>query len=215
MLLIVGLGNPGPEHANDRHNIGFMAADEIVRRHSFGAPRRRFRGDLYEAPIAGEKVLMLKPLTYMNDSGEAVGEAVRFYKLAPAQVAVIHDELDLAPAKLRVKTGGGVAGHNGLRSIAAHIGSDFRRVRIGIGHPGDRNLVTNYVLHAFAKADNEWIEPLLSAVADSLPLLVSGDDGGFMNRVNVLMRPPKSKKIDSDKKNFPPKRTAADRENSH
>ncbi|MEE8202120.1 MAG: aminoacyl-tRNA hydrolase, partial [Alphaproteobacteria bacterium] len=181
----------------------------------FGAPRRRFRGDLYEAPIAGEKVLMLKPLTYMNDSGEAVGEAVRFYKLAPAQVAVIHDELDLAPAKLRVKTGGGVAGHNGLRSIAAHIGPDFRRVRIGIGHPGDRNLVTNYVLHAFAKADNEWIEPLLSAVADSLPLLVSGDDGGFMNRVNVLMRPSKPKKIDSDKKNFAPKRTAADRENSH
>ncbi len=189
MLLIVGLGNPGPSHAKNRHNIGFMALDEIVRRHRFSPPRRRFHGEARDGTIAGEKVLALKPSTYVNRSGEAVGAAVRYYKLAPDQVVVIYDELDLVPGKLRVKTGGGYAGHNGLRSIGAHIGADFRRVRIGIGHPGDKDLVTGYVLHDFAKADREWIDALLAALADSLPILLGGDDGGFMTRVAELTRP--------------------------
>ncbi len=194
MLLIVGLGNPGPRHANNRHNIGFMAVDEIVRRHRFSPPRRRFHGSVCEATIAGEKVLALKPSTFVNLSGEAVGAAVRYYKLAPEQVVVIHDELDLAPGKLRVKTGGGYAGHNGLRSIGSHIGPGFRRARLGIGHPGDKDLVTDYVLHDFAKADGAWIESLLAAAADALPLLVAGDDGGYMSRVAELTRPPRPRK---------------------
>ncbi len=194
MLLIVGLGNPGPRHANNRHNIGFMAVDEIVRRHRFSPPRRRFHGSVREATIAGEKVLALKPSTFVNRSGEAVGAAVRYYKLAPEQVVVIHDELDLAPGKLRVKTGGGYAGHNGLRSIGSHIGPGFRRARLGIGHPGDKDLVTDYVLHDFAKADGAWIDSLLAAAADALPLLVAGDDGGYMSRVAELTRPPRPRK---------------------
>ncbi len=191
MLLIVGLGNPGPGHAGNRHNIGFMAVDEIVRRHRFGPARRRFRGEGHDGMVAGEKVLALKPLTYVNRSGDAAGAAVRFHKLAPERVIVVYDELDLAPGKLRVKRGGGLAGHNGLRSIAAHIGPDFRRVRLGIGHPGDKALVERYVLHDFAKSDRAWVEPLLAAVAEALPLLVAGDDAGFMNRVALLTRPPK------------------------
>ncbi len=193
MLLIVGLGNPGPGHGNNRHNIGAMAVDEIVHRHSFARPRRRFHGAGHHGQVGGEKVLALKPATYVNRSGEAVGAAVRFYKLAPRQVIVIHDELDLAPGKLRVKTGGGNAGHNGLSSIDAHIGPAYRRVRIGIGHPGHKDLVTGYVLHDFAKADRAWIEPLLAALADALPWLVKGDDGGFMSRVALLTRPPEPK----------------------
>lgn len=206
MLLIVGLGNPGSEHAKNRHNIGFMAADEIVRRHSFGTPRRRFEGDYYGGTLAGEKLLVLKPQTFMNRSGAAVGAAVRFYKLAPAQVIVVHDELDLAPGKVRVKTGGGTAGHNGLRSIDAHIGRDFRRVRIGIGHPGDKNLVTNYVLHDFANSDAGWLDPLLDAVAEALPLLVAGDDSAFMTRVAYLTRPPDRSRRDNDKNVTPDKK---------
>ena len=194
MLLIVGLGNPGPRHANDRHNIGFMAVDEIVRRHRFTPLRRRFHGEARDATIAGEKVLALKPSTFVNRSGEAVGAALRYYKLAPERLVVIYDELDLAPGKLRVKTGGGYAGHNGLRSIGSHIGPDFRRVRIGIGHPGDKDLVTNYVLGNFAKADGPWIDTLLAAVADAVPLLVAGDDNGFMSRVAELTRPPTPRK---------------------
>ncbi len=194
MFLVIGLGNPGPEHANDRHNVGFMALDEIVRRHSFGPARRRFQSDVFEGSVGGEKLLALKPITFMNRSGDAVGQAVRFYKLDPAQVIVIHDELDLAPGKLRAKTGGGIAGHNGLASIAQHIGRDFRRVRIGIGHPGDKDRVTRYVLHGFAKADKAWREPLIDAIAEALPLLVGGDEGGFMTRVALLTRPPEKKK---------------------
>jgi PTH1 family peptidyl-tRNA hydrolase len=190
MLLLAGLGNPGPEHANDRHNVGFMAVDEIVRRHSFSAPRRRFRGEVFEGSEAGEKILALKPHTYMNRSGDAVGEAVRFFKLEPEQVIVIYDELDLAPGKLRVKTGGGLAGHNGLRSINAHIGPDFRRVRIGIGHPGDKNLVANYVLHAIPKSDRALIDPIVEAIADAFAILLRGDDSGFMTRVALLTKPP-------------------------
>jgi len=144
--------------------------------------------------VDGEKLLALKPITFMNRSGDAVGQAARFYKLAPEQVIVVHDELDLAPGKLRAKTGGGIAGHNGLASIAQHIGRDFRRVRIGIGHPGDKDRVTPYVLHAFAKADKQWLDPLLDAVAEALPLLVRGDETGFMTRVALLTRPPEKKK---------------------
>ena len=194
MHLVIGLGNPGPEHANDRHNVGFMALDEIVRRHAFGPARRRFQSDVFEGSVGGEKLLALKPVTFMNRSGDAVGQAVRFYKLDPTQVIVIHDELDLAPGKLRAKTGGGIAGHNGLDSIAQHIGRDFRRVRIGIGHPGDKDRVTPYVLHDFAKADRQWLEPLIDAIAEAIPLLIGGDEAGFMTRVALLTRPPEKKK---------------------
>ena len=194
MLLIVGLGSPGPRHAGNRHNIGFMAVDEVVRRHRFSPPRRRFHGEARDGTVAGEKVLALKPSTFVNGYGEAVGAAARYYKLAPERVVVIYDELDLVPGKLRIKTGGGYAGHNGLRSIGSHIGPDFRRVRIGIGHPGDKDLVTNYVLGNFAKADGPWIDALLAAVADALPLLVAGDDNGFMTRVAELTRPPRPRK---------------------
>ena len=190
MLLVVGLGNPGPGYANNRHNIGFMAVDAIVRRHSLSPPRRRFLGETFEGAVAGEKVLALKPTTYVNNSGESVGAAMRFYKLAPGQVVVIHDELDLAAGKLRAKTGGGSAGHNGIKSITAHIGPEFRRVRVGIGHPGDKDRVTGHVLHDFAKAEGAWTGPLLDAMADAFPLLVAGDDAAFMSRVALLIRPP-------------------------
>ena len=190
MLLVVGLGNPGPGYANNRHNVGFMAVDEIVRRHSFAAPRRRFQGEVLEGVVGGEKVLALKPTTYVNRSGDAVGAALRYFKLALSDVVVIHDELDLGPGRLKVKAGGGSAGHNGLKSITAHIGPDYRRVRIGIDHPGDRDLVTDYVLRDFAKADRRWIDPLVDAIAEAFPLLVAGDDSGFMSRVALLTRPP-------------------------
>lgn len=193
MLLLAGLGNPGPGHANNRHNFGFMALDEIVRRHSFGSERRRFHGLLAEGAIEGEKVLALKPQTFMNESGRAVAEAVRFYKLPLEKVVIFHDELDLAPGKIKVKLGGGVAGHNGLRSIAAHLGRDFRRVRLGIGHPGDKRRVTSYVLKDFAKADRAWIEKLLDAAAEAVPLLIAGDDPGFMTKVALILKPPKPK----------------------
>ena len=166
MLLVVGLGNPGPEYARQRHNVGFMAVDTIHRQHHFSPWRRRFRGEIAEGTLAGQKALLLKPLTYMNDSGDSVQEAVHFYKLAPKDVVVIHDEVDLPPAKVRLKAGGGTAGHNGLRSIGAAIGSDFRRIRIGVGHPGRKDAVQHYVLHEFAKADTEWLVPILDAIAD-------------------------------------------------
>jgi len=185
MLLIVGLGNPGRRYAGNRHNIGFMAADEIHRRHRFSAWRARFEGEVSEGTLGGEKALVLKPATYMNESGRSVGQAMRFHKLAPADIVVLHDELDLPPGKLRVKTGGGHGGHNGLKSIEAHIGKEFRRVRLGIGHPGARELVNGYVLHDFAKADADWLQPLMDAVAEHAPLLAAGDDAGFMNRVHL------------------------------
>ena len=184
MLLIVGLGNPGSRYAANRHNIGFMAVDEIVRRHCFSPWRQRFQGDVAEGRLDGEKTMALKPRTYMNESGRAVGEAMRFFKLRPEDVVVFHDELDLAPGKLRVKRGGGHAGHNGLRSIIAHIGPDFRRVRIGIGHPGDPARVTGYVLGDFAKSDREWTEPLLEAIGEAAPLLTTGrQDNDFAARI--------------------------------
>ena len=184
MLLIVGLGNPGSRYAANRHNIGFMAVDEIVRRHCFSPWRQRFQGDVAEGRLDGEKTMALKPRTYMNESGRAVAEAMRFFKLRPEDVVVFHDELDLAPGKLRVKRGGGHAGHNGLRSIIAHIGPDFRRVRIGIGHPGDPARVTGYVLGDFAKSDREWSEPLLEAIGEAAPLLATGrQDNDFAARI--------------------------------
>ncbi|MYZ46749.1 aminoacyl-tRNA hydrolase [Propylenella binzhouense] len=185
MLLIVGLGNPGRRYAGNRHNIGFMAADEIARRHRFGPWRARFEGEIAEGSLGGEKALILKPATYMNESGRSVGQALRFYKLQPSDVVVIHDELDLSPGKLRMKTGGGHGGHNGLKSLDAHIGKEYRRMRLGIGHPGRKELVHGYVLHDFAKDDQDWIQPLLSAVAENAPLLSGGEDSSFMNRVHL------------------------------
>ncbi len=191
LTLMIGLGNPGPQYCGHRHNVGFMAVEAIARRHHFASFRSRFQAAVSEGALNGERVLLIKPLTYMNESGRAVSEAVRFFKLAPEDVIVFHDELDLAPGKLRVKTGGGVAGHNGLRSIGAHIGPNFRRVRIGVGHPGDKDRVLRHVLADFAKADQSWREPLLDAVADNAGLLLSGDDAGFMNKVALAVQPPK------------------------
>jgi PTH1 family peptidyl-tRNA hydrolase len=188
MFLLVGLGNPGPGHAGNRHNIGFMAVDEIIRRHGFGPEKARFQARVAEGTIAGVKALAIKPLTYMNLSGQSVGTALRFLKLAPSDVIVIHDELDLLPGKLRVKIGGGAGGHNGLKSLDAHIGREYKRVRLGIGHPGDRDAVTNWVLQDFAKADGKWLEPLLDAVASAFPLLIAGDDAGFMNKIALATK---------------------------
>jgi len=187
MLMIAGLGNPGRRYAGNRHNVGFMAVDEIHRFHRFGPWRARFQGETSEGLIGGHKTLVLKPATYMNESGRAVQQAMRFYKLAPADVVVIYDELDLPPGKLRMKKGGSAAGHKGLRSIESHVGAGFRRMRIGIGHPGARELVNHYVLHDFARADREWIDPLLRAVAENAELLVADDDANFMNRVHLAM----------------------------
>jgi peptidyl-tRNA hydrolase, PTH1 family len=191
MPLLVGLGNPGPKYAGQRHNVGFMAIDAIAGRHGFPPERARFQGLFAEGRLGEERCALLKPSTFMNESGRSVGEAMRFFKITPADVVVLHDELDLAPGKLRMKTGGGVAGHNGLRSIAQHIGPDFRRVRIGIGHPGDRERVLGYVLHDFAKAERAWLDPLLDAIADAAPLMAAGDDPGFASRVALILNPPK------------------------
>ncbi len=168
MVLFVGLGNPGPRYEGNRHNIGFMALDAMARRFNLPPWRKRFQGEMTEGQVDGTRVTLLKPMTYMNESGQSVGEAMRWLKLEPKDVVVFHDELDLAPGKLRTKTGGGAAGHNGLRSITGHIGADFRRVRLGIGHPGHKDLVHRYVLDDFAKAEPQgWLEPLLDAVADA------------------------------------------------
>lgn len=195
MRLIVGLGNPGAKYAQNRHNIGFMAVDEIHRLHSSFAPwRSRFQAQVSEGRLGSEKVLLLKPNTYMNESGRAVGEAMRFYKSEPEDVLIIYDELDLPPSKFRMKTGGGHGGHNGLRSISAHIGPDYRRLRLGIGHPGDKKLVANYVLGDFAKADSDWIEPLLREIADNAPMLAEGKDSQFANKMTLALQPAKPEK---------------------
>ena len=193
MLLLVGLGNPGPKYAQNRHNIGFLAVDEIVRRHGFGPWRARFQGLASEGRMGTQKILVLKPETYMNESGRAAGEALRFYKLEPDEVFVFYDEIDLAPAKLRVKLGGGTAGHNGLRSLSAHIGPDFWRIRMGVGHPGRKELVQRHVLSDFTKAEWPAMEKLIDAVAAELPKLLGGDDSSFMSRVAFLTAPPKPK----------------------
>jgi peptidyl-tRNA hydrolase, PTH1 family len=186
MKLFVGLGNPGAKYAGHRHNVGFHAVERIAERHSFGPWRKKFSGLITEGTLGGKKVLLLKPETFMNDSGQAVGDAARFLKLAEADVIVFHDELDLAPGKVRVKTGGGNAGHNGLRSISAHLGNDTKRVRIGIGHPGAKELVHHWVLSDFAKADRVWLVPLLDAIADAASRLAAGDDERFMTDVARL-----------------------------
>ena len=192
MLLLVGLGNPGARYARQRHNIGFMAVDAVARAHRFGPWRSKFSSLVSEGVLGDVRVLLQKPQTFMNLSGHAVAEATRFYKLPLEQIVVCHDELDLAAGKVRIKTGGGVAGHNGLRSIAEQLGSpDFKRVRIGIGHPGDKERVTGHVLGDFASADREWLERLLDAFAEAAPLLAAGDDAGCMNRIALRMQPPK------------------------
>ncbi len=193
MFLFAGLGNPGAKYAHNRHNIGFMAVDEIVRRHSFASWRKKFHADMSEGVIAGERVLVLKPQTYMNESGRAVGEAVRFHDLDLDKVYVFYDELDLEPGKLRVKLGGGAAGHNGIRSISAHIGPDYKRVRLGIGHPGVKELVMPHVLGDFAKQDREWLKLLLDAAAEEAPLLVEGEDEKYQSRVHLVVYPPRPK----------------------
>jgi PTH1 family peptidyl-tRNA hydrolase len=183
MKLFIGLGNPGREYAFNRHNVGFMAVDAIAAAHDFPAWRKRFSGLAAEGRLGRESVLLFKPQTFMNESGRAVGEAARFYKLDHGDVVVFHDELDLPPGKVRLKTGGGIAGHNGLRSLTAHIGNDYARVRIGIGHPGQRDRVSSHVLHDFAKADHDWLEPLLGAIADNAPYLAGGANDKFQSLV--------------------------------
>jgi peptidyl-tRNA hydrolase, PTH1 family len=187
MLLLVGLGNPGERYVGNRHNIGFMALQAIAKRHGIGPWRRRFQGVACEGPIGGERTLLLLPGTFMNESGRAVAEAVHFYKLALDAVTVFHDEIDLPPAKVRVKTGGGIAGHNGLRSISEHIGNDYRRVRIGVGHPGNKDIVQHYVLSDFAKSEKGWVEALTGILADNADLIARGEDATFQNKVHLAM----------------------------
>ncbi|MFN3743467.1 MAG: aminoacyl-tRNA hydrolase [Hyphomicrobiaceae bacterium] len=183
MKLFVGLGNPGAKYARHRHNVGFMAVERIAERHGFGPWRRRFQGYTADGELDGVRVLLLKPDTYMNESGRAVGEAARFLKLETKDIVVFHDELDLLPGKLRVKTGGGNAGHNGLRSITGHLDNEYVRVRIGIGHPGVKELVQSWVLHDFSRADQDWLEPLLDAIADAAPRLAADDPARFLSDV--------------------------------
>jgi PTH1 family peptidyl-tRNA hydrolase len=187
MLLFVGLGNPGPRHVGNRHNIGFMAVQAVARRHDIKPWRRRFRGVAVEGQIADERVLLLLPGTYMNESGRAVAEAAHFYKLEAGRVVVFHDEAELPPGKVRLKIGGGNAGHNGLRSISEHIGNDYHRVRLGVGHPGDKKMMEYYVLQDFAKSEWPWVEALCDIVADNAALLVEGKDATFQNKVHLAM----------------------------
>jgi len=188
MLLFVGLGNPGAKYAQNRHNIGFMAVDEIARHQGFSPWRRRFQGETAEGSLDGERIILLRPTTFMNDSGRAVQEAANFFKLGVGEVTVFQDELELPPAKVRVKVGGGIAGHNGLRSISSHIGNDYRRVRLGIGHPGVKELVHGHVLSDFAKSDRPWVEALCEAVADNAALLATGRDSAFQNKVHLALQ---------------------------
>ncbi len=192
-LLIAGLGNPGAEYARNRHNAGFMAADLIHGRHRFTPWRARFRGLVAEGTLAGRKTYLLKPMTFMNDSGISVGVAARFFKLPLEAVVVIHDEIDLAAGKLKAKTGGGDAGHNGLRSITAVLGPGYRRVRIGVGHPGEKHRVYGHVLDNFSKTDEDWLIPMLDGIAEAAPLLAQDDDPGFLNKVATIVKPPVKK----------------------
>jgi PTH1 family peptidyl-tRNA hydrolase len=192
MKLFVGLGNPGAKYAGNRHNIGFMALDRIAQDHGFAPWRTKFQGVLSEGRLASEKVILLKPETFMNRSGQSVGEAMRFFKLEPDDIVVFHDELDLAPGKCRVKSGGGHAGHNGLRSLHAHIGEGYNRVRLGIGHPGHKDRVSGYVLSDFAKAEADWLDDLMRGLSDGAGALAEGDTGRFMNAVALRTAPPRS-----------------------
>lgn len=190
MLLLVGLGNPGADYSAHRHNVGFMALDAIARAHGFSPWRKKFQGVVADGQLGGIRLLALKPQTYMNLSGGSVRACAAFHNIAPGDVVVFHDELDLPGGRLRIKAGGGHGGHNGVRDIAAHIGPDFRRVRLGIGHPGAREQVTGHVLQGFSKADHAWLDPLLRAIAAHAPMLAEGRDGEFMNRVAIDLRPP-------------------------
>ncbi len=191
MLIIAGLGNPGPKYQNNRHNIGFMAADEIARRWRFGSPRAKFQSVIQEGEVEGTKILLMKPQTFMNASGNAVGEAARFYKVAPADIIVFHDEIDLAPGRFRMKLGGGAAGQNGVRSLISQLGADFRRARMGVGHPGEPSLVHGHVLSDFHKAEQPWLEALLNACAGALPFAVKGEDERYQGEVLRLAPAPK------------------------
>ncbi len=188
MKLFVGLGNPGAQYARHRHNVGFVALDKIVDAHNLGSWRKRFQGETAEGTLGGERVVLLKPTTYMNDSGRSVGEAARFLKIDNADIYVFHDEIDLAPGKLKVKAGGGNAGHNGLRSVTAHMGNDYHRVRIGVGHPGAKDAVAYYVLRDFAKVEYAWLDPLLDAMAEAAPFLAKGDSARFLSQVALKTR---------------------------
>lgn len=192
MKLIAGLGNPGGKYERNRHNIGFMAVDMIAADHGFGPWKSKFQGVFSEGRLGSEKVVLLKPETFMNKSGQSVGEAMRFYKLSPEDVIILHDEIDLAPAKVRVKTGGGHAGHNGLRSIHGHIGPDYVRVRLGVGHPGHKDAVPGYVLRDFPKADQDWLDDVLRGLSDGAPYLGDGDSAKFLNAVALRVAPPRS-----------------------
>jgi len=189
-LLIAGLGNPGQSYARNRHNVGFMATDVIHESYEFGPWRRRFEGLVAEGTLARRKTWLLKPATFMNESGRSVGAAARFFKLLPEAIVVMHDEIDLAAGKLRTKAGGGDAGHNGLRSITSTLGPDYRRVRIGVGHPGEKERVHGHVLQNFSLSDEDWLVPLLTAIAMAAPYLAKDDDAGFMNKVAVTLNPP-------------------------
>ena len=188
MLLFVGLGNPGAKYAHNRHNIGFMAVDEIARRHGFAPWRRRFQGETAEGTLDRERVVLLRPATFMNESGRAVQEAASFFKLSAGEITVFQDEIELPAAKVRVKVGGGIAGHNGLRSISSHVGNDYRRVRIGVGHPGVKELVHGHVLSDFAKDERPWVIALCEAIADNVGLLVTDKDSTFQNKVYLAMQ---------------------------
>ncbi|MEX0311609.1 MAG: aminoacyl-tRNA hydrolase [Tateyamaria sp.] len=192
MKLIVGLGNPGAKYARNRHSIGFMALDQIARDHGFPPWKSKHQGSISEGRFGSDRVVLLKPETYMNKSGDSVGAAMRFYKLEAEDVIVLHDEIDLAPGKVRWKDGGGHAGHNGLRSVHAHIGPDYARVRLGVGHPGDKNAVPGYVLRDFPKADEPWLDDVLRGCSDGAPHLATGDGGKFMNAVALRVAPPRS-----------------------
>jgi len=198
MRLLVGLGNPGPRYAGNRHNIGFMAVDAIVRRHSFSSIRERFHALTAEGTIDGEKVLAMAPQTFMNDSGRAVQAAMQFYKLQPSDIIVIYDEIDLPLGKVKAKRGGGAGGHNGIRSIDAHIGADYWRIRLGVGHPGQKELVKGYVLMDFFKDEHALVEAMLEAVTAAIPLMIAGDDGRFMNKVSLTLNPPPPKQTGSE-----------------
>ena len=187
MLLLVGLGNPGERYVGNRHNVGFMTLQAIAQRHGIGPWRRRFQGVACEGPIGGVRSLLLLPGTYTNELGRAVAEAAHFYKLSLADITVFHDEIDLTPGKVRVKVGGGIAGHNGLRSISEHIGNDYRRVRIGVGHPGVKDMVQHYVLSDFAKSERPWVDALVAILADNADLIVRGEDASFQNKVHLAM----------------------------
>jgi PTH1 family peptidyl-tRNA hydrolase len=187
MLIIAGLGNPGSKYAGNRHNVGFMAVDALQRLSSFSPWAKKFKAEISEGEIAGEKVLLMKPQTFMNLSGESVGEAMRFYKLSPGNIVAIYDELDLAPGRTRLKTGGGHGGHNGIKSLDAHCGKEYKRLRIGIGHPGSKEQVHNHVLGDFAKSDRVWLDPLMDAIADNAEMLVKGEDSQLMNKLTLAV----------------------------